>query len=95
VGGIQYCYCRKCKKETAHEVYISKGGYLHSLCTMCGKDVGSSAEVKDICGVMAIECSSERVSRVHVKYLSKGNYIHWFCCSCGKDVSSTAQVRSC
>ena len=93
--GLVTCYCPRCKRDTPHEIYISKGGYLHSLCVRCGKDVCSSAKVREICTRMVTTCSREGGSRLHIKYISKGGYLHWFCCSCGRDISSSAQVSSC
>ena len=90
---IIYTYCPRCKKETAHEIYISSGGYLHSLCTECGKDVCSDAKVAEIVTTLTKTCDCGGKSCVHIKYISKGGYIHWFCCGCGKDVCSDAPVR--
>lgn len=86
-------YCRRCGKERPHEIYISRGGYLHALCTECGKDVGSSERVGEREGSMIRECASEGANRYHIKYISRGGYIHWFCCTCGKDVGSSERVR--
>lgn len=86
-------YCRRCGKEQLHEIYKSSGGYLHSLCTECGKDVCSDTEVKRVTSNMMRQCGSEYASRHHIRYISTGGYIHWFCCTCGKDVCSDAQVE--
>lgn len=86
-------YCRRCGKEQVHEIYISSGGYLHSLCTECGKDVRSSSEVKKTTASMTKHCGSEDDSRHHIRYISTGGYIHWFCCTCGKDIRSSAEVE--
>ena len=86
-------YCRRCGKEQPHEIYISTGGYLHSLCTECGKDVGASERIDELAGSMFRECGSEGASRYHIKYISTGGYIHWFCCTCGKDIGSSERVK--
>jgi NMD protein affecting ribosome stability and mRNA decay len=86
-------YCRRCGKEQIHEVYISSGGYLHSLCTECGKDVSSDAKVNRTTSNMSRYCGNEDATRYHIRYISNGGYIHWFCCSCGKDISSDAKVE--
>ena len=89
------CYCPWCKEETLHEIYLAKGGYLHSWCTKCGADVESRSKVGEICTTMTMKCSNEGDSRIHIKYISQGGYIHWFCCSCGKDIESNGKVDSC
>jgi len=89
---IIYTYCPRCKKDTAHEIYISTGGYLHSLCTECGKDVSSDAKVSEIVTDLTKTCDREGKRCIHIKYISSGGYIHWFCCGCGKDVSGDARV---
>ncbi len=92
---IKYCYCPNCKKQTAHDIYIDTSGYLHSLCTMCGKDVESLSRVKKICLYTTLECPSEQGNKLHIKYLDSSGYIHWFCLSCGKDIESRSRVNSC
>ncbi|GEM_PF-2347302 len=89
---IIYTYCPRCKKETAHEIYVSPGGYLHCMCIECGKDVSSYATVSEIVTTLTKTCDREGKSCAHIKYISSGGYIHWFCCGCGKDVSSDARV---
>lgn len=86
-------YCRRCGKEQLHEVYESSGGYLHALCTECGKDVCSDSRVKRTTSSMNRECGSEGASRYHIRYISTGGYLHWFCCTCGKDVCSDSRVE--
>ena len=92
---IKYIYCPVCKKQTAHDIYISESGYLHSLCIRCGKDFESRSKVKKICLYTTLECPSEKGDRLHAKYLDLRGYIHWFCLSCGRDIESRSTVSSC
>ena len=72
---IIYTHCRRCGKEMPHEIYVSSGGYLHSLCTECGKDVGASERVGTLEGSMNRECGREGGNRYHIKYISTGGYM--------------------
>ena len=92
---IKTCYCPYCEKETAHDIYIDTSGYVHSLCTQCGKDEESRKRVKKICLYSRLECSREQDNKLHIKYLDTNGYIHWFCLSCGKDIESRSRVDSC
>ena len=91
--GFKLTFCRRCGQRSAHDIYISKGGYLHSLCTDCGKDADSSARCAEITGEATKECGKCGTNTEHLRYISEGGYIHWFCCSCGKDVDSSARGR--
>lgn len=90
---IKHCYCPRCQEETAHEVYIDIHGYLHSLCTVCGKDVESRSRVKEISLYSTLKCQSEKSNRLHIRYLDVHGYIHWFCLSRGKDIESRFRVE--
>jgi hypothetical protein len=90
--GFKISYCERCRKTSAHDIYISEGGYLHSLCTDCGKDCSSGAQYDNINGDAEKYCDSCRINTSHIRYISTGGYIHWFCCSCGKDISSDSRV---
>ena len=89
--GLKLTYCPNCRTATAHDLYISSGGYLHSLCTDCGKDVDSSAKINRQNGEASKNCSRCGTITEHIRYISSGGYIHWFCCSCGKDIDSGAK----
>jgi len=91
--GFKLTYCAKCRRTTSHDIYISSGDYLHSLCMDCGKDNASDARVSEINGDGMKECPKCNVQTEHIRYISQGDYIHWFCCSCGKDIGSDSKVR--
>jgi len=91
--GFTSTYCIRCNNETVHDIYISEGGYLHSLCTNCGKDSSSGSEVGNISGEASKQCLKCGRTTEHLRYVSTGGYIHWFCCSCGHDISSSAKGR--
>ena len=90
---ITSTYCGNCGDQQPHEIYVSSSGYVHSLSTVCGKDVHGAAPVDEIVGGMVRACGREGASRYHVKYTSKTGYIHWFCSTCGNDVHSSSPVR--
>lgn len=89
------CYCRKCGKGSMHDIYISRGGYLHAVCSVHNWDKSSDAEMQSHEYDWEGEnyCTSCGKETHQFRYTSKGGYIHWFCCGCGKDKSSDAQVR--
>lgn len=89
--GFKMTYCPKCRNATAHDIYISSGGYIHSLCADCGKDAESSAKVDSHNGEAVKSCSRCKITTEHIRYISPEGYIHWFCCSCGKDIDSAAK----
>jgi hypothetical protein len=87
-------HCPVCHSVTDHDHYLSRGGYLHSLCTNCGKDISSSERVES--GEpqpVTKHCAVCGVDTAHVRYLSTTGYLHWLCLSCGKDVRSSANVQ--
>lgn len=90
--GFKYTSCGRCSSRTAHDIYVSSGGYLHSLCTECGKDSESASKIDYENGSATKECSRCEATTEHIRYISKGGYIHWFCCSCGKDIESGARI---
>ena len=92
MSGFKFTYCTNCESQTAHDIYISDGDHLHSLCTDCGKDVPSRAEVDTINGEGNKYCENCETNTEHLRYISSGGYIHWFCCSCGKDIVGRAQT---
>lgn len=93
MAGFKYTHCSRCGQNTAHDIYISEGGYLHSLCTDCGKDVDSSSRVGELNGSSTKNCLKCDATTEHIRYISEGGYIHWFCCSCGKDIDSGSRER--
>lgn len=86
-------HCNTCGEDQPHEIYLSTSGYVHSLCTACGKDVYGATPVDEITGGMVRLCAREKADRYHVKYISKTGYIHWLCGTCGGDVRSASPVR--
>lgn len=90
MSGFKFTYCPNCRRNTAHDLYTSSGGYLHSLCTDDGYDVCSSAVVSSITGSGNKYCGNCRENTEHVRYNSINEYVHWMCCSCGKDISSSS-----
>jgi hypothetical protein len=87
-------YCRNCGEQQPHEIYQSSDGYIHSLCTVCGKDVYGATPVGEITGGAVRACAREKADRYHVKYISKTGYIHWFCSTCGNDVHGASPVKA-
>lgn len=92
MSGFKYTYCHRCSTRTAHDIYVSSGGYLHSLCTECGKDADAASKIDYENGNATKECTRCETTTEHIRYISKGGYIHWFCCSCGKDIESGASI---
>ncbi len=92
MAGFKLTYCRRCSSRTSHDIYISSGGYLHSLCTECGKDAVADATFDHENGMATKNCNRCETTTEHIRYISTGNYIHWFCCSCGKDIVSDAKI---
>jgi hypothetical protein len=88
--GFKLTYCPNCRRLTAHDIYSSDAGYLHSMCTEDGYDICSSTEILSITGEGNKLCGNCRVNTEHIRYNSVSGYFHWFCCSCGKDVPSGA-----
>ena len=86
-------HCANCGERQPHEIYISSNGYVHSLCTGCGKDVYGATPVHEVAGGMVKACARENADRYHVKYISKTGYIHWMCGTCGSDVHSASPVQ--
>ena len=86
--GFKQTYCAICHKQTEHNLYVNSMGYLHSFCTDCGKDVGSSEMINRQTGEAAKHCSRCGTVTEHVRYAGSNDYVHWFCCSCGQDVHS-------
>jgi rRNA maturation protein Nop10 len=87
-------HCRNCGERQPHEIYLGSNGYVHSMCTVCGKDVVGATPVDEVTGGSVRACAREKADRYHVKYLGKSAYVHWFCATCGKDVRSASPVRS-
>jgi len=91
--GFINTYCPRCRKITIHDLYVSSGGYLHSLCTQYGKDVNSSAKFQKQNGAGYKNCTRCGKNTEHIRYICSKGYIHWFCCSCGKDVNSGTKEK--
>ena len=93
MAGFKLTFCGYCKRQTSHDIYVSKGEYLHSLCMDCGKDSASDSKVGEMNGDANKHCSYCETNTEHIRYISQGGYIHWFCCSCGKDIASDSKIR--
>ena len=85
-------HCRRSGSDEPHDLYLSEGGYLHSLCMRCELDVSSDSEVAMQTGDGRMDCPDCSRTTHHIRYQSRGGYIHWFCCSCGHDISGKSTV---
>ena len=90
---LKKTHCPNCAAVTPHDLYVSRSGQLHALCTDCGKDVRASADLKTTTDGAAKPCQVCGKTTEHVRYTDTTGYIHWFCMSCGKDVRSGVEVR--
>ena len=90
---LKMTHCPTCDRSTPHDLYVSRSGQLHALCTECGKDVRGSADLEALSGGTAKPCQVCGITTEHVRYTDTTGYIHWFCMSCGKDVRSSAEAR--
>ncbi|MCU0520913.1 MAG: hypothetical protein MUF84_09500 [Anaerolineae bacterium] len=90
---LKMTHCPTCGAATPHDVYVSRSGQLHTLCTDCGHDVRGSADVKAMTGEVTKPCMICGTATEHVRYTDSVGYIHWFCLSCGKDVRSGVESR--
>jgi len=91
--GFLNTYCSRTGRNETHDIYVSSGGHLHSLCTACGKDVGSTHEVAAETGHGVMDCPRCSCQTAHLRYESSGGHIHWFCASCGRDIGSSHAGR--
>lgn len=90
--GFVHSYCGRSGEEEPHDLYLSEGGYLHSLCMRCERDVSSESRVAMQTGGGRINCPKCGCVTHHIRYQSQGGYIHWFCCSCGRDIAGESKV---
>jgi RNase P subunit RPR2 len=93
MSDLKMTYCPTCEAPTPHDLYVSRTGQLHALCTQCGKDVRAGAGLDAISGSAAKPCPVCHTTTEHVRYSDTTGYIHWFCLSCGKDVRSSSEAR--
>jgi hypothetical protein len=90
---LRLTHCPICKAATPHDVYVSRAGHLHALCTDCGHDVHGSADVKATTGDATKPCGDCGTATEHIRYIDTVGYIHWLCISCGKDIRSGVESR--
>lgn len=93
MAGFKFTWCGRCGADSAHDLYTDSNGYLHSMCTNCGRDVSSNSRLDHISGEGTKTCSKCDTNTEHLRYIDSNGYVHWFCCSCGRDISSSARER--
>jgi RNase P subunit RPR2 len=86
MSGFRHTYCPKCRRDTAHDIYVNSSNRLHSKCIDCGDDSWSTADLREINGGGNKHCSNCQANTEHIRFTSESDSIHWFCCSCGHDV---------